>query len=74
MSFACTITTILSVYRLWSDWVIRSRVIGWWLYTNTLTGEEFLTWLTTTHVTSSREEAQHFADQLFLVNFLIRSK
>ena len=59
--------------RLWSEWVIRSRVIGWWLYTNTLTGEEFLSWLTSTSICANTEEARHFANQLLLVNFLIRS-
>ncbi|XP_063689219.1 uncharacterized protein LOC134822239 [Bolinopsis microptera] len=58
--------------RLWSDWVIRSRVIGWWLYTNTLTGDEFLSWLTSTQICANTEEARHFANQLLLVNFLIR--
>ena len=29
-----------TTFRLWADWVIRSRVIGWWLYTNTVKGSE----------------------------------
>eukprot|EP00116_Pleurobrachia_bachei_P019485 sb/3479747/ len=65
--------TFDNVYRkLWTDWVIRSRMVGWWVYTNTVTGQEFITWLTDNEVTESRDQAIHFASQLLLVNFFIR--